>query len=128
MRILFLLLFLIFANNANAQTCIGAAPLTQTIIDNTIDICLPTTNAQEISALALRETLKTMAAATFQNGNVSTISGSGTLTGLSCSATYLGLMTLVSNGVASPSLGATVSTTGTTFQKVWCNGTNWVYG
>ncbi len=66
MKILLILLFFIFATAANAQTCIGTPPLTQTTVDNTIDICLPTNNAQEISALALRQTLKTMVAANFQ--------------------------------------------------------------
>lgn len=71
MRILLTILFLMIATVANAQTCIGAPPLTQIIVDNTIDICLPTSNAQEISSLALRQTLKTMTSAIFQNGNIS---------------------------------------------------------
>ncbi len=71
MRIFLTLLFFIFTTAANAQTCIGAPPLSQITIDNTIDICLATTNANEISALALRQTLKTMTSAIFQNGNIS---------------------------------------------------------
>lgn len=46
----------------------------------------------------------------------------------SCSATNTGAHWAVSNGVSSPTLGATVSATGSTGQAVWCNGTNWVYG
>lgn len=58
---------LLVPNVAFAQTCIGTPPLTQIVVDNTINICLPTNNANEISALALRQVLQTMTSAIFQN-------------------------------------------------------------
>jgi hypothetical protein len=44
-----------------------------------------------------------------------------------CVATLAGELAYVTNGVASPSYNATVSTTGSSNQLVWCNGTNWTY-
>ena len=58
-------------NIAFAQTCIGTPPLTQIVVNNTIDICLPTNNANEISALALRQVLQTMTSAIIANAPVS---------------------------------------------------------
>jgi hypothetical protein len=65
-----------------------------------------------------------------QTGTTNTISGSGTLTGVACTAARLGLRSIVSNGVASPALGSVVSTTGAVVQPVVCSGAsgNWVYG
>lgn len=77
-RLLILGVVLIASPNiAFAQTCIGTPPLTQIVVDNTIDICLPTNNANEISALALRQTLQTMTSAIFQ-GTVGSVTISGT--------------------------------------------------
>jgi hypothetical protein len=45
-----------------------------------------------------------------------------------CNSTSEGGRYYVTNGVSSPALGATVSTTGSTWQPVTCNGANWVYG
>ena len=66
-------------NIAFAQTCIGTPPLTQIVVNNTIDICLPTNNANEISALALRQVLQTMTSAIF-NGTGGPVSFVGPLT------------------------------------------------
>jgi hypothetical protein len=44
-----------------------------------------------------------------------------------CNSTEQGLELVVNNGVASPTYASTVSTTGSTAQKVFCNGTNWTY-
>ena len=43
-----------------------------------------------------------------------------------CSANA-GMLAYVNNGVATPSYRDTVSTTGSTNQLVWCDGTNWTY-
>lgn len=45
-----------------------------------------------------------------------------------CNAAGQGMHVHVTNGVASPTFGATVSTTGSTDIPVFCNGTAWVYG
>lgn len=66
-RLLILGALLLVPNIAFAQTCVGTPPLTQIVVDNTIDICLPINNANEISALALRQTLQTMTSALFQS-------------------------------------------------------------
>jgi len=56
-----------------------------------------------------------------------------TIVGLpSCTATppptgYAGTWAAVSNGVASPTYNAVPSTTGTTIDPVFCNGSNWTY-
>lgn len=71
-RLLILGALLLAPNIAFAQTCIGTPPLTQIVIDNTINICLPTNNANEISALALRQVLQTMTSAIF---NLSPVTG-----------------------------------------------------
>jgi hypothetical protein len=42
-------------------------------------------------------------------------------------STNTGLLAYVTNGEASPTFNATVSTTGSANQLVWCNGTNWTY-
>lgn len=70
---------LLVPNIAFAQTCIGTPPLTQIVVDNTINICLPTNNANEISALALRQVLQTMTSAIF-NGTGGPVSFVGPLT------------------------------------------------
>jgi hypothetical protein len=44
-----------------------------------------------------------------------------------CNGAAKGLMVYVTNGVASPVYLAAVSTTGASYDKVFCNGTNWVY-
>ena len=44
-----------------------------------------------------------------------------------CAAASAGVTEAISNGIASPAYNATVSTTGTTVNSVFCNGTNWVY-
>lgn len=46
---------------------------------------------------------------------------------LSCNSGLTGAEAYVTNGVASPTYGATVSATGTTSSPVFCNGTNWTY-
>lgn len=45
----------------------------------------------------------------------------------SCTAGTEGDLVFVTNGVASPSYNATVSTTGSTVVPVFCNGANWTY-
>lgn len=44
-----------------------------------------------------------------------------------CNSGTQGRLAYVSNGVASPSYNATVSTTGAALQMVWCNSANWTY-
>jgi hypothetical protein len=44
-----------------------------------------------------------------------------------CSSGLVGAENYVTNGQSSPSYLGTVSTTGSTFARVMCNGTNWVY-
>ena len=44
-----------------------------------------------------------------------------------CNSILVGKLAYVTNGVASPTYNATVSTTGAANQLVWCNGTNWTY-
>ena len=44
-----------------------------------------------------------------------------------CNSAATGDKAYVSNGVASPTYNATVSTTGTSNDPVFCNGTNWTY-
>jgi len=45
----------------------------------------------------------------------------------SCGAGIAGDMVYISNGVSSPTRGATVSTTGAVGTYVVCNGSNWTY-
>lgn len=45
----------------------------------------------------------------------------------SCAAGNAGTHRTVSNGISSPTYGATVGTTGTITDPVFCNGSNWVY-
>ena len=54
--------------------------------------------------------------------------GAYTISGLpTCNSGAAGLFAYVTNGVASPTYYGTVSTTGTTNDPVFCNGSNWVY-
>lgn len=50
-----------------------------------------------------------------------------TIATLPACATNVGLLAYVTNGVATPTYRDTVSTTGSTNQLVWCDGTNWTY-
>lgn len=55
--------------------------------------------------------------------------GQFTIAGLpACAAGIAGFRVAVTNGVATPTFGATVSTTGAVWSPVVCNGTNWIYG
>lgn len=52
-----------------------------------------------------------------------------TIATLPTAASYLtGTRSMITNGVASPTWGAAVSTTGSTLQPVYCDGTTWRYG
>jgi hypothetical protein len=54
--------------------------------------------------------------------------GTTTIGGLpTCNSKSRGLQGSVSNGVASPTYGGAVSTTGSTWDPVICNGTSWMY-
>jgi hypothetical protein len=68
-------------------------------------------------------TVSTINAAFLQSSTVQVI---GSLP--ACAVGTTGVRTNVSNGVATPGLGTTVSATGAVWQPVVCNGTNWVYG
>lgn len=46
----------------------------------------------------------------------------------SCVGGLAGARSAVTNGVATPTFGSTVSTTGAVWSPVVCNGTNWIYG
>ncbi len=45
-----------------------------------------------------------------------------------CNSTYKGAHAYVTNGVANPTFLSAVSSSGSTFAPVWCNGSAWVYG
>jgi hypothetical protein len=45
----------------------------------------------------------------------------------SCSSVFIGTLAYVTDGVASPSYRDAVSTTGSTAQLVFCNGSGWTY-
>jgi hypothetical protein len=86
-------------------------------------ICFEVTNAvcQAWNGTAIASTF-TVAAPYLQTGP-NTI---GSLA--ACTGPLAGLRSSVTNGVAAPALGSTVSTTGAVWQPVSCNGTNWIYG